>query len=130
MSNLLLAESGSTKTDWCLVRKKGKPVHFRTSGINPYLQSPDLIASLLEQELVWDGNRHQADSISFYVAGAGSATNQKSVSQVLKRHFGIRKVEVQGDMMAAARALCGDRKGVVCILGTGSNSCYYNGKTI
>jgi N-acetylglucosamine kinase-like BadF-type ATPase len=130
MASLLLVESGSTKTDWCLVKKTGKPVHFKTSGINPYLQSSEAIISLLEDELNWDPSKHSADSIVFYGAGAGMLEHQQKLEYILKQFFGIRKIEVQGDMMAAARAMCGDNKGIVCILGTGSNSCYYNGKRI
>jgi N-acetylglucosamine kinase-like BadF-type ATPase len=130
MPNLLLAESGSTKTDWCLIRETGRPVHFKTSGINPYLQTPEMITSLLQDEMGWKTNRHTADAISFYGAGAGSEANQKIIKEVLCRFFSMRKVEVQGDLLAAARASCGDEKGIVCILGTGSNSGYYDGRRI
>jgi N-acetylglucosamine kinase-like BadF-type ATPase len=127
---ILIAESGSTKTDWCLLKKTSKPVYFKTSGINPYLQKPTEIAAVLKKELDWNPKKHKADAIYFYGAGASHSDKQKEVATVLKHFFDIKKVEVQGDMMAAARALCGDKKGVVSILGTGSNSCYYNGKTI
>ncbi|PZF75014.1 N-acetylglucosamine kinase [Taibaiella soli] len=130
MSSLLLAESGSTKTDWCLIRKGKKPVEFRTTGINPLLQSTEEIMSVLHNELHWNPKIHAAEKISFYGSGAGSAQRQKEIAAVLKKFFGSGAVEVQSDMMAAARALCGDQKGIVCILGTGSNSCFYNGKTI
>lgn len=130
MSSLLLAESGSTKTDWCLIRKGKKPVEFRTTGINPLLQSSEEIMSVLHNELHWNPKIHAAEKISFYGSGAGSVQRQKEIATVLKKFFGSGKIEVQSDMMAAARALCGDTKGIVCILGTGSNSCFYNGKTI
>ncbi len=130
MSSLLLAESGSTKTDWCLLRKGKKPVYFKTTGINPLLQSQETIMTLLQDELGWDKKKHEAAAISFYGSGAGSKDRQKEITTVLQQFFGTRNVEVNGDMMAAARALCGDQKGIVCILGTGSNSCYYNGSTI
>lgn len=130
MANLLLAESGSTKTDWCLIKGTGRPVHFKTSGINPYLQTPEMIRTVLEEELGWNAGKHTADSISYYGAGAGSEANQKIMKQVLGSFFSMRKVEVQGDLLAAARGLCGDGKGIVCILGTGSNSGYYDGRKI
>ncbi len=130
MPNLLLAESGSTKTDWCLIREKGRPVHFKTSGINPYLQTPEMINQLLSSEMGWKADKHSADAISFYGSGAGSESNQKIIKQVLSGFFSMRKIEVQGDLLAAARSLCGDRKGIICILGTGSNSGYYDGKKI
>jgi len=130
MSSMLIAESGSTKTDWCLLRKGKKLVYFKTSGINPYLQSEEDIMGLLQNELPWDANIHKIDSLAYYGAGAGNKDKQQEVKRVLSKFFSIKKVDVQSDMVAAARALCGDKKGVVCILGTGSNSCYYNGKTI
>lgn len=130
MASILLVESGSTKTDWCLLAKGKKPVHFSTGGINPHLQSRDAILQLLETELAWNPKKHHADAIAYYGAGAGSAAKQKEMAAILKKHFGIKDIEVNGDMMAAARALCGDNKGMVSILGTGSNCCYYNGKKI
>lgn len=130
MSSLLLAESGSTKTDWCLIQKGKKTVEFRTTGINPLLQTSEQILSVLSEELNWDPKVHQANNICFYGSGAGNIQRQKEIAKVLKHFFGSEKIEVQGDMMAAARSLCGNEKGIVCILGTGSNSCYYNGKTI
>jgi N-acetylglucosamine kinase-like BadF-type ATPase len=130
MASLLVVESGSTKTDWCLLRTGKKPQHFKTSGINPNLQKPDEIKSLLKEELDWKPKKHEADAIVYYGAGAGSAAKKEELHGILKNYFGIKKIEVQCDMMAAARALCGDNKGIVSILGTGSNSCYYNGKKI
>lgn len=130
MPNVLLAESGSTKTDWCLLRDAQKMISFKTSGINPYLQSPEELLLMLQQELKWKPEKHPVDSIHFYGAGAGSKANQKLLGDTLQRFFKIRKISVQGDLMAAARSLCGHSKGIVCILGTGSNSCYYDGKMI
>jgi len=130
MSSLLLVESGSTKTDWCLLQKGKKTVHFKTSGINPNLQRPADIELLLANELQWNSKKHHADAIAYYGAGTGSDAKKKELQGILRKFFGIKQVDVQCDMTAAARALCGDKKGVVSILGTGSNSCYYNGKKI
>lgn len=130
MSSLLLVESGSTKTDWCFLKKGKKPVFFRTAGINPYLQTHEDIISLLENELQWDEKKYHPDAIAYYGAGAGNIDKQNELSYLLQSYFSIKKIDVQCDMMAAARAMCGNDKGIVCILGTGSNSCYYNGKRI
>lgn len=129
MPSLLLAESGSTKTDWCFLQKGKKPAHFKTSGINPYLQKHEEIISVLEHELDWDF-KSKLDGIAFYGAGAGQETKKEELGFILKQYFGIKKIDVQCDMMAAARSMCGDQKGIVSILGTGSNSCYYDGKKI
>lgn len=129
-TSLLLAESGSTKTDWCLLRPDSRIIRFKTPGINPYLQTPESITHMLSEELSWNREKHRPDAITFYGAGAGNTANQKILQDALQHFFGVEKIGVQSDMMAAAHALCGDEKGVVCILGTGSNSCYYDGKKI
>jgi len=129
MASYLIADSGSTKTDWCLVTGK-KAIHFKTQGINPYIQGKEHIAAMLQKELPWDNIKHKADAIYYYGAGAAKKDKQELLKTVFKQHFGIKKTEVNGDLLAAARALCGDKKGIACILGTGSASCYYNGKVI
>src|ERR1044072_5386458 len=129
-TSLLLAESGSTKTDWCLLRSDARVLRFKTAGINPYLQTPQAISHMLSEEFSGNKSKYQADAITFYGAGAGNTANQKIGQDALQHFFGVDKIGVQSDMMAAAHALCGDDKGVVCILGTGSNSCYYDGKKI
>jgi N-acetylglucosamine kinase-like BadF-type ATPase len=130
MSSILIAESGSTKTDWCLLKKGKKPVYFRTGGINPYLQHPDEIKEQLAKELPADKDIYKAGSIAYYGAGAGSVQKKQVLKDVLKSYFKIKDVDVQSDLVAAARSLCGSEKGIVCILGTGSNSGFYNGKKI
>lgn len=130
MASYLIAESGSTKTDWCLLKKGKKPVYFKTTGLNPYLQSMDEINNILENELPWDSSVYSPDAVSYYGAGAGTKEKQKELKEILQKYFKVKNVEVQSDMLAAARGLCGNEKGIVCILGTGSNSCYYNGKEI
>lgn len=130
MSSLLIAESGSTKTDWRLLQKSGKPVKFSTSGINPRLQTQDEIVELLGRELKWNPKKHPVDAIAYYGAGVGSPDIQKELTATLKEFFGIKKIDVQSDIIGAARGLCGSDSGIVSIIGTGSNSCYWNGKAI
>lgn len=130
MSSYLVAESGSTKTDWFFYKKGKKPVFFKTPGINPYLQSSEAITTMLQKELPWDHKKHAIGKVSYYGAGAANTAQQEKLTGVLKSYFGAEKVTVQSDLLAAARALCGDEKGIVCILGTGSASCYYDGKKI
>ena len=130
MPSYLLADSGSTKTDWCLLRKGKKPLRFSTQGINPYLQSRDAIAGMLQKELPWDNAKYKADRMVYFGAGAANPEKKGFLKDILVKHFGIKKTDVHGDMVAAAQALCGDKKGIVCILGTGSASCFYNGKII
>lgn len=128
MASILIAESGSTKTDWYLTGTTKKSFRFKTSGINPYLQSPAEIAALLSAEI--KPGKYQPDEIYFYGAGAGIPEKQNELKKVLKQFFGTKTVDVKSDLIAAARSMCGNTKGVVAILGTGSNSCYYDGKTM
>lgn len=130
MASYLLADSGSTKTDWCLLRKGKQPVRFSTQGINPYIQTKEMITEMLKNELPWDNAKYKVDHLHYFGAGAANAEKQAILKSILKKHFGIARTEVRGDMLAACRALCGDKPGVVCILGTGSASCYYDGKKI
>jgi glucosamine kinase len=126
----LIADSGSTKTDWVLLRKGKKPVYFKTGGINPYLQTEKSIADLLQLELKWRKAKHHTEHIFYYGAGASTPDKQQVLHKLFARHFDVPHITVEGDLMAAAKALCGDKKGIVSILGTGSACCYYNGKTV
>ncbi len=129
MATYLIADSGSTKTDWCLVKKGSRPTYFHTQGINPHIQSAESVAGMLMAEIPW-GKKHIPDEIHFYGAGAAHPDKQKLLSQILRKHFGSKKAVVQSDLAGAAKALCGNEKGIVCILGTGSSSCYYDGKKV
>ena len=129
MSIQLIADSGSTKAAWCLLdgKKKKKIV---TQGISPYFLSALQIQEILEKELLPALKHIQPDIIHYYGTGCSNPANIKTVKQALKKVFPMAKINVDHDLMGAAKALCGDEKGVACILGTGSNSCYYNGKKI
>lgn len=127
MSTKLIAESGSTKTDWVLLQKGKKHKYFKTEGINPYLQrTADIIAQL---EMQWS-HKETVDEIYFYGAGINSKSNKEIVKSALQVFFETKKVEVESDMLAAARGLSQDKKGMICILGTGCNACFYDGKKI
>lgn len=102
----------------------------RTSGINPYLQPTAEIRRLLRKEFPEDCGLTKKRSVVFYGAGVGSPEKKADLAEVLQNFFDTSAVEVATDMFGAARALCGHQKGVVCILGTGSNSCYYDGEQI
>jgi glucosamine kinase len=125
----LIADSGSTKTEWC-IPGKGKNLSFFTDGISPYFLDTNQIASLIATQLKPQINKINITEIYYYGTGCLNADNRKMVSKALKKNFPGADIEVDHDLMGAARALCGHGKGVACILGTGSNSCYYNGKKI
>ncbi len=147
----LIADSGSTKTDWTLLRDSGAHFDnvlvatFKTQGITPIHQSPAEIRQILAQELMSQlstFSRAQLvnskilespllSNIQIYFYGSGcTPAHAPQMKQMLGEVFSPQTVEVYSDLMAAARALCGHEEGIACILGTGANSCLYDGENI
>ena len=125
----LIADSGSTKAEWCLTggRKRKTVV---TQGISPYFLNGDQIRELLQKELLPSLGKASIDEVHYYGTGCNAKVNVLLVTRALKSLFPASRVSVHNDLLAAARALCGRDKGIACILGTGSNSCYFNGQRI
>lgn len=130
---ILIADSGSTKVHWCLMAANGHTADFMTDGINPLFQTSDAMRNsicnqLLPQmaSMLWAGT---VTHVFFYGAGC---TPEKSVfvKQAIEGVFKKAEAVVASDMLGAARGLLGHEKGVACILGTGSNSCLYDGEKI
>jgi len=130
--SILIADSGSTKTDWVLLDKHNIIIQFQTIGFNPYFQSSEDIYNEIISVLipVLHDQLHTITQISYYGAGCSTPDKVQVVKQGLYLAFGNILSEVNHDLLAAARALCGKEKGIACILGTGSNSCLYNGKEV
>src|SRR5665647_734235 len=129
MAIILIADSGSTKAEWCLLDGKKKKT-FYTQGISPYFLNTDQIQQILAVELKAKMKNVEPDEVYYYGTGCSNPGNVKSIKQALKKTFDKATIAIDHDLMGAAKALCGNEKGVACILGTGSNSCYYNGKKI
>ena len=126
----LIADSGATKAEWCLLQGKKAQTIF-TQGISPYFFDTDQITEILQKELLPSLKAVKIDEVYYYGTGCINPNNNRIVKQSVKNVFkDLTTLEVTHDVMAAARALYGDDKGVACILGTGSSSCYYNGKKI
>lgn len=128
---ILIADSGSTKTDWCLVEPDEQSVRmFRTEGINPFFQSEEQIAVELSAALLPQLQGQVPESVYFYGAGCLPGSEKVSImNRTIAAALNVEcPIEINTDMLAAARALCGHEPGIACILGTGSNSCLYNGK--
>ncbi len=128
----LTADSGSTKTTWLLTTDNGEKSYFYTQGINPFHMESDTMESVLRTELLPQMSSLISfpDTIEFY--GAGCTTEKSPIlSSILKKIFpSATSVVVDSDMLGAAKALFADKAGIACILGTGSNSCVYNGEKI
>ena len=125
---ILIADSGSTKTDWMLVEQEKV---IQTQGITPIHQTPEVIRQILDRELKPGLVDVCSELTAVYFYGSGcTPALLPMVEQLLKDSLGAAKVEVHSDLMAAARALCGRGEGIACILGTGANSALYDGERI
>ena len=129
---ILIADSGSTKTDWCVVEKGKLIQQIFTKGTNPFFQSEEEISNEIATALLPQLTTNAFDAVYFYGAGCGFPDKIAMVYRAITRHLQVPegKVEVNTDMLAAARGLCGHEPGIACIMGTGSNSCFYDGKGI
>lgn len=128
----LIADSGSTKTDWVLLKDSTVIKEIKTIGFNPYFQTKDQITlevlTSLKPQL--DDFLSRISVLHYYGAGCSTLENCVLIEDCLSITLNIRKINVAHDLLAAARALCKKEWGIACILGTGSNSCLFNGKHI
>ncbi|MBS1650551.1 MAG: ATPase [Bacteroidetes bacterium] len=128
----LIADSGSTKTDWVLLKNGNVIKEISTIGFNPYFQTKDQISLEILNNLKPELSEvlSHINEIYYYGAGCSTFENCALIEDTLTNTLNVRKILVAHDLLAAARALCKKEKGIACILGTGSNSCLYNGKHI
>lgn len=133
---ILIADSGSTKTDWCLCNQGTILCNIQTQGINPYHQSEEAIEAVLREELLPQLTQHSAFNIQntidivFYGSGCANENACNRIKKAIHKVLETKDITVHSDLLGAARALCGYEEGIACVLGTGSNSCLYNGKEI
>lgn len=129
----LIADCGSTKIDWCLLENGSVARRFNTTGINAVMLTEEEIRQrlLLELQPLIDADADAISEIFFYGAGCISPDVCRNVERALRAVIpGVGQVDVRTDLLAAARALCGHEPGIACIMGTGSNSCWYDGREI
>lgn len=128
---VLIADSGSSKTSWRLTDNKTVR-SFHTEGLNPYYKTIDQVKAVLQKDLIpyLPCNPAEITRIYFYGAGCSVASKCEEVKKALSDCFQKAEIYVEHDILEAARACCGHEKGIVCILGTGSNSCNYDGANI
>lgn len=126
---VLIADSGATKTDWCLTRI-GEIIHrFSSKGISPVFQTQEEIAEEIKLHVYPVFKKWDIKAVYFYGTGCIPEKVQ-SVKNAVLQSFQVETIEVYSDLIAAAHALCGYQSGIACILGTGSNSCEWDGKEI
>jgi glucosamine kinase len=124
---ILIADSGTTKTEWSMITDLETSETIITSGINPFFQETDNISAILRREFK---GAKKFEAIYFYGTGCINQEKQDVVRNALQQVFETNHIFVGSDLLAAAHSLCQQQKGFACILGTGSNSCYYNGSEI
>lgn len=125
----LIAESGSTKTDWRIISSDEVVGLFSTKGINPLVQNITEIEKS-QMEALSRFRNSSISQIDFYGAGCGTENSKNKIRNFIKGVFPYSEIQIESDLIAAARALFGNKAGIVCILGTGSNSGYYDGTKI
>ncbi|HTI12163.1 MAG TPA: hypothetical protein VL832_26500 [Puia sp.] len=127
--NILIADSGATKCEWCWLHD-GRKKKWVTQGLSPYFLDTAGIGAVLNREVLPVLKGISADAVYFYGTGCANPNNRKIVRAAIRRTFPGASIHVTHDLMGAALALSGNSRGIACILGTGSNSCYFDGKKI
>lgn len=126
---ILIADSGSTKTDWRAIAADGSVRGYSTAGINPVFMTEEEITGIVSERLL-PALEGKVDRIWYYGAGVVSEEVSANVCKALDAVFPGAECHAASDLLGAARALCGSRPGIACIIGTGSNSCLYDGRGI
>lgn len=127
---IIIADGGSTKTNWCLLDDSNKKTYFNTEGYNPYFVDSDYIVNSLKKGLPHDLPFEKITEVNYYGAGVHNEDKAQIVEIAMQNVFPGAKVEIGHDLLAAARALLGDQAGFAAILGTGTNTCIYDGDKI
>jgi len=127
---IIIADGGSTKTNWCLLNEEGHKIYFNTEGYNPYFSNTEYIIDSLGRTLPQDIAYEKVEQVFYYGAGVHNEEKAEIVKKALQVQFPKSEVNVGHDLLAAARALLGDQKGFAAILGTGTNTCIYDGQDV
>ncbi|RIH64931.1 ATPase [Mariniphaga sediminis] len=125
---IAIADSGSSKTDWLFIEKE-QETSIKTPGINPFFQNTEEILEN-QMNLIAYHLKNKTQKVFFYGAGCIKGKSDSVVAKALRKIFSHADIFVEDDMQGAARALLGKKEGIACILGTGANSCYYDGTKI
>lgn len=136
---IIIVESGATKTDWCAAAQDKAPVNVRTAGMNLATMSEDAIEAIVHKAVAsfrGSGPMDPVTELHFYAAGLIAQEGEKvplqavNLDRVLRGLFPEAEIEYASDLLDAARAVCGHRPGIAAIMGTGSNSCFFDGVRI
>jgi N-acetylglucosamine kinase-like BadF-type ATPase len=126
---ILIADSGTSKTDWRVIHRDGRISQHRGVGFNPYYMTSEEMAIQMRHDFLVN-LESEIDQIYYYGAGCSAPDRKMEVANALGAIFRHAEIHIDHDLAAAAHATCGHQAGIACILGTGSNSCDYDGKNI
>lgn len=126
----IIADCGSTKCDWLMVRGERDHQLENTVGFSPFFHTSEEIETIVREQLLGKLSQDEVTHLWFYGTGVHDDHRAEIVAVALRKCFPKAEVEVEHDLLGAARSVCGHSAGIACILGTGSNSCYYDGKKI
>lgn len=127
--SILIADSGSTKTEWVLVNQEGQEF-FKSDGLNPYFRTHGQLSEAIKNGVKNSLKNTQVDEIFFYGSGSGNESRKAILQNAIRENFPGSEIHIESDMLGAAIACFGKKEGVACIMGTGSNSCVYDGEKI
>lgn len=124
----IIADCGATKSEWVTIHSDGSTSRFTTKGVNASTMSASAIKDIISEagEKISVAEQSAAE-INLYMAGIPSEEIKETICNSLQHYFPIASLEIHSDLLGAARAACGHRPGIAAIIGTGSNSCMYNG---
>lgn len=125
---VLIADAGSTKTDWLFVQKNKTITTLKSAGLNPVVITTAEINLRLSKAFEDFPKAIEVEKVHFFGAGCWNEANCTIIRTALQKHFPSAEIEVASDIVGAVRASCGDQAGIVCILGTGSNTCLFDGE--
>jgi glucosamine kinase len=126
----LIADGGSTKTDWRLLKEGLEYKQVQTTGFNPYLVTSEQIEEILWKELQPFIDNNAISEVYYYGAGCSTPSKNMVIERAFEVVFPKADFYIDHDLLGAARAVCGKAEGIACILGTGSNSCFYDGREV
>lgn len=128
---ILVADSGSSKTDWLLSIPQQEPISFKTAGLNPYFLTEKEITKIIHDQVPdMVAYADNIEEIYFFGAGCSSPDRHEIVSNAISQLFGRAFISVDSDLLGCAYATCGREKGICCVMGTGSNISFFDGENI
>ncbi len=128
---IIIADGGSTKTNWCLITESYKKIYFNTIGYNPYFMSSDEIYQSMNNNISINYyDRFKITKVYYYGAGANFNVQKNILKAAIQNYFSKSEVYIDHDLLGASYALLGTKLGFVAILGTGTNTCIYDGNNI